>query len=84
MRASVGVGWKGERRLVIDRKDVDVVEAFDDIGAETGEKVVIGENGKMWVQGRIVNRVVVSGQSACVELHVKNHSAKKVCLLYLI
>ena len=65
-----------------DKKDIDVVEAHDEQTRESGEKVVIGENGKFWAQGRVVNSVLVAGQPACVELHVKNHSSKKV-LVYL-
>ena len=82
VKASVGVGWRGDRRLVTDKKDIDVVEAHDEQTREPGEKVVIGENGKFWAQGRVVNSVLVAGQPACVELHVKNHSSKKV-LVYL-
>ncbi|TDL25851.1 hypothetical protein BD410DRAFT_801167 [Rickenella mellea] len=83
VRASVEVGWKGERKLVTDKLDVDVVEAYADDEHESGEKVIIGENGKMWVQGRVVDRFLVAGQPACVELHVKNHSAKKTTSLSL-
>ncbi|KZT27204.1 hypothetical protein NEOLEDRAFT_162928 [Neolentinus lepideus HHB14362 ss-1] len=78
VRASVGVAWKGERRLVTDKKDVDVVEAFDgDSEGITPEAVVVGEGGKIWAQGRVVGRVIVAGQGACIELQVKNHSIKK-------
>lgn len=78
VRASVGVAWKGERRLVTDKKDVDVVEAFDgDPDRVSPEAVVVGEGGKIWAQGRVMGGVVVAGRGACVELQVKNHSAKK-------
>lgn len=81
VRASVGVSWKGEKRLVTDKKEVDVVESFQEEFARTEpEGVVVGENGKFWVQGRVVGGVLIAGQPACVELHVKNHSSKKVCL----
>ncbi|KAI0077291.1 hypothetical protein K474DRAFT_1661914 [Panus rudis PR-1116 ss-1] len=82
VRASVGVSWKGERRVVTDKKEVDIVESlYEDEGglriSGDPEGVVVGENGKMWVQGRVVGGFIVAGQPACVELHVKNHSTKK-------
>ncbi|KZP22607.1 hypothetical protein FIBSPDRAFT_919309 [Athelia psychrophila] len=88
IRATVGVWWKGERRLVVDRKPVEVVESYSvedqeegEAAGWTGEKVVVGEGGKVWVQGKIVGGagggVVVAGESACVELQVKNHGNKK-------
>ncbi|CAK5269943.1 unnamed protein product [Mycena citricolor] len=81
LRASVGVVWRGERREVVQRRDVDVVEHYseeEEGQAEgDGEAVVVGENGKIWAQGRVVGGVVVAGESACVELQVKNHSNKK-------
>ncbi|TFK50191.1 hypothetical protein OE88DRAFT_1736456 [Heliocybe sulcata] len=78
VRASVGVAWKGERRLVTDKKDVDVVEAFDgDPERSSPEAVVVGEGGKIWAQGRIAGGVLVAGQGVCIELQVKNHSPKK-------
>jgi hypothetical protein len=79
VRASVGVAWKGEKRLVTDKKEVDIVESYEeDFGRVEPEGVIIGENGKLWTQGRIVGGVIVGGESACVELQVKNHSNKKV------
>ncbi|KAJ7149836.1 hypothetical protein C8R43DRAFT_951805 [Mycena crocata] len=78
LRASVGVCWKGERRLVMDRSDIQVVECFEeDPSRPEPEGVVVGENGKIWAQGKIVGGVIVAGESACVELQVKNHSTKK-------
>lgn len=95
IRATVGVWWKGERRLVVDRKPVEVVESYSvedqeegEAAGWTGEKVVVGEGGKVWVQGKIVGGagggVVVAGESACVELQVKNHGNKKVLPSYSI
>ncbi|KAJ7692164.1 hypothetical protein B0H17DRAFT_1062129 [Mycena rosella] len=78
LRASVGVCWKGEKRLVTDRSDLQVVECFaEDPSRPEPEGVVVGENGKIWAQGKIVGGVIVAGESACVELQVKNHSTKK-------
>ncbi|KAJ3965637.1 hypothetical protein EV361DRAFT_938411 [Lentinula raphanica] len=79
IRASVGVYWKGERQLVTSKKDADVVEAYDAerIGQEEPEVTVVGENGKIWCQARLIGGVLIAGESACIELQVKNHSAKK-------
>ena len=79
VRASVGVFWKGEKRLVTDKKEVDVVESSEGIQLATDpQAVVVAEGGKVWVQGRVVGNCLVAGQPACVELYVKNHSTKKV------
>ncbi|KAJ3740972.1 hypothetical protein DFH05DRAFT_1580164, partial [Lentinula detonsa] len=79
VRASVGVSWKGERQLVTNKKDADVVEAYDEerIGQEEPEVTVVGENGKIWCQARLIGGILIAGESACIELQVKNHSAKK-------
>lgn len=78
LRASVSVYWKGEKKLVTCNKDVQVVESFEeDMGRQAPEGVVVGEYGKIWVQGKVVGGIVVAGESACVELQVKNHSSKK-------
>ncbi|KAJ7068875.1 hypothetical protein B0H15DRAFT_871713 [Mycena belliarum] len=78
LRASVGVVWKGEKLLVTDRNDLQVVECFaEEAERPEVEGVVVGENGKIWAQGRIVGGVIVAGESACIELQVKNHSTKK-------
>jgi hypothetical protein len=42
------------------------------------ECLVIGEGGKVWAQARVLGGMLIAGESACVELQVKNHSAKKV------
>ena len=64
---------------MFDKKDVDVVEAFEpDFSQVDPEGLVVGENGKVWLQAKLLGRVVVAGQPACVELTVKNHSLKKV------
>ncbi|KAF6759747.1 hypothetical protein DFP72DRAFT_884047 [Ephemerocybe angulata] len=80
LRASVGVVWKEERKLVVHNQSVDVVAGWpyeELVGGKEPEGVVIGEMGKFWVHGKLVGPVVVAGESACVELHVKNHSNKK-------
>lgn len=80
LRASVGVVWKGERRLVINNQTLDVVSSFPHelIGVKEPEAVIIGENGKLWMQGNLVGPLIVAGESACIQLQVKNHSNKKV------
>ncbi|KAG6918440.1 hypothetical protein DXG01_014621 [Tephrocybe rancida] len=78
LRATVGVMWKGEKRLVVFKREIDVVESFgEDFSRMAPEAVVVGEHGKIWVQGTVVGGIVVPGESACVELQVKNHSTKK-------
>ena len=76
--ASVDVYWKGERNLVTDTRNLDVIEAYDEFTVESGRHLAIGENGKLWAQGVVINRVLVQGQPACVELFVKNYTAVKV------
>lgn len=85
VRATIGVYWKGENRLVFDKKPVDVVEGFDEaLPLSEPEAVVVGEGGKIWVQGRAVGAFMVAGQAGCVELQVKNHSTKKVSLYFAL
>ena len=80
LRAVVGVLWKGEKQLVISKKEIDVVERYDPRSAlTTPEAVSVSENGKIWVKGEIVGEGVFAGEPACVALTVKNHSTKKVC-----
>ncbi|KAL6307465.1 hypothetical protein BKA93DRAFT_727408 [Sparassis latifolia] len=79
IRASVSVAWKGQKSFVMDKKLVDVVECFekDHSRMTVPEGLIVGENGKIWVQGKVVGGFMVAGQPACIELQVKNHSAKK-------
>lgn len=73
------MSWKGEKRLVTDKQAVDVVERYEEeLSRGDPEGVIVAENGKMWVQGRVLGGFLVAGQPACVELQVKNHSPKKV------
>ncbi len=86
VRASVQVFWKGEKKVVVQSKEVDVVESYADVdfSRDEPEAVAVGENGKIWMQGRLIGGVLVAGESACIELQVKNHSARKVCLHFVI
>jgi hypothetical protein len=80
VKCTVGVAWRGEKILVTDEKSVDVVESYEenDFSRIEPEGIVVGEKGKIWIQGRVVGGLVVAGESACVELQVKNHSSKRV------
>ncbi|KAF8493966.1 hypothetical protein F5888DRAFT_701927 [Russula emetica] len=97
VRASVGVAWKDQNRLVTDKSPVDVLQRYpggiDATGDEGGsfdfdtwpapEGLIVGEGGKIWVQGRVLGGMLVAGESACVELQVKNHSAKRTTGLHV-
>ena len=76
-RTGVGVYWKNEKKWVVDNKSVDVVQAYP-YHESSPEPIVVGDNGKLWMQGRMMGGPVVAGESACLELQVKNHSNKKV------
>jgi hypothetical protein len=82
LKASVYTAWKGEKKAVTDIKEADVVEAFEEEPIESRRddvvKVAVGEGGKVWAQGKIVGGFAIAGQPACCELHIKNHSIKKV------
>ncbi|KAF9450465.1 hypothetical protein P691DRAFT_810282 [Macrolepiota fuliginosa MF-IS2] len=81
VRASIGIFWKGDKVVVVDKSDVGVVESFQEdlFGAGRAEEgvVVVGEAGRFWMHGRVVGGMLVAGESACVELQVKNHSSRK-------
>lgn len=97
VRASVGAAWKDQNRLVTDKCPVDVLQRYpggiDATGDEGGsfdfdtwpapEGLIVGEGGKIWVQGRVLGGMLVAGESACVELQVKNHSAKRTTGLHV-
>lgn len=80
-KAGAEAFWRGERRLVVDAQDVIVAECLedevqtrqDDLGA-----VVVGEGGKIWAHGRVMDTLVIAGQSVVCRVHVKNNSIKKV------
>ena len=62
-----------------DKKPVEVVEQYDtDPVRGAAEGIIVGENGKIWMQGKVLGGFMVAGQPACIELQVKNHSSKKV------
>ncbi|KAH7341697.1 hypothetical protein B0J17DRAFT_647560 [Rhizoctonia solani] len=75
VRASASVAWKGEMRLVTDSQEVQVVESAMQEVESAG--TVVGESGKIWVQGKVLGGAVIAGQTCCIELHVKNHSSRK-------
>lgn len=41
---------------------------------------VVGESGRIWMQGKVLGGAVIAGQTCCIELHVKNHSSRKVSI----
>ncbi|QRW04019.1 arrestin [Ceratobasidium sp. AG-Ba] len=75
IRASASVAWKGERRLVTDRQDIQVVESATQEVESAG--TAVGESGKVWMQAKVLGGAVMAGQTCCIELHVKNHSSRK-------
>lgn len=81
LKANVAVAYKGERRVVTDTRHIDVVECPMPERDTTDDPraTAIGDGGKVWAQGKIVGGLLVAGRSACCELHIKNHSIKKVC-----
>lgn len=86
LKAAAEVFWRGEHRLVIDTHDIVVVESPQDLdhkGEDVGV-VVVGEGGKMWTHGRILDPFVIAGQTLTCRLHVKNNTLRKVsCVLYI-
>lgn len=84
LRASVGVYWKNEKKLLVDNRTVDVVQAYPYGESLRGppEAIVVGDNGKLWMQGRMIGGPVVAGGSACLELQVKNHSNRGVIYIF--
>jgi len=80
IRASVGVAWRGEKRLVTDQRDINVVECCDTLGPpERPQGVAIAEGGNIWAQAFVTNCPIIAGEIACVELQLKNHSLHWVC-----
>lgn len=80
IRASVSVAWRGDKRLVTDMQEVKVVEGWDPaIAGPSPQAVVITEGGRIWAQATLTNGVVVGGESACIDLQLKNHTQRWVC-----
>lgn len=75
IRAGVGVAWRGEKRLVTDHQDINVVE-YCDIRAPSKrpQGFAAAEGGNIWAQAFVTNGPIVAGEVACVELQLKNHS----------
>ena len=82
LRASVGVYWKNEKKLVVVNRTVDVVQACPESLEGPPEATVVGDNGKLWMQGRMIGGPVVAGGSGCLELQVKNHTNNKVFTVF--
>lgn len=75
IRASVGVAWRGEKRLVTDHQNVNVVEYCDTRApSKRPQGFAVAEGGNIWAQAFVMNGPIVAGEVACVELHLKNHS----------
>ncbi|KAH0833425.1 hypothetical protein J3R83DRAFT_12538 [Lanmaoa asiatica] len=56
VRASVSVAWRGDIRLVTDRREVKVVESWDPANAAPSPQVVvITEGGRIWAQATLSN-----------------------------
>lgn len=78
--ASVSVAWRGDIRLVTDKREVKVVESCDPTdAAPSPQAVVITEGGRIWAQATLTNGVVVGGETACIDLQLKNHTQRWVC-----
>ncbi|KAF8799072.1 hypothetical protein BYT27DRAFT_6869810 [Phlegmacium glaucopus] len=73
-RASVFIGRMKRSWLLIIR--LDVVEAYP-YEKFPPEAIVVGDNGKLWMQGRMIGGPVVAGGTAYLGLQVRNHSNKK-------
>lgn len=75
IRASVGVAWRGEKRLVTDHQNVNVVEYFDiRVPSKRPQGFAVAEGGNIWAQAFVTNDPIIAGEVACVDLHLKNHS----------
>lgn len=75
IRASVGVALRGEKRLVTDHQDINVVE-YCDIRAPSKrpQGFAVAEDGNVWAQAFVTNGPIIAGEVACVELQLKNNS----------
>jgi hypothetical protein len=81
VKAGVEVFWNEERRLVVDSREIDVVEALDEETPMTDlGHAVVGDGGRIWAHARILGGLCISGRAACCVLHVKNNSTRKASL----
>ncbi|KAG5341958.1 hypothetical protein C0989_006470 [Termitomyces sp. Mn162] len=79
LRATAEAVWQGEKTLIVCKREIDVVESFEEESSRLmPQGIVVGEFGKIWAQGSVVGGMIIAGESACLELQVKNHSNKKV------
>jgi len=69
----------------VEKRGVDVIGSFpfEEVYLSLGmgklpEGIVVGEGGKLWMQGRLTAPLLIGGETACLEIQVKNHSNKKV------
>ncbi|KAF9231131.1 hypothetical protein BU15DRAFT_82801 [Melanogaster broomeanus] len=77
VRASVSVAWRGDKRLVTDKREVKVVESWDALSAaQLPQAVAIAEGGKIWARATITNGAVVGGETACIDLQLNNNSQR--------
>ena len=69
--AKSGVWTSSERRCLLEEWK-EVVQAYPYEAYLRGppEAIVVGDNGKLWMQGRMIGGLVVAGGSACLELQV--------------
>ncbi|KAF8800439.1 hypothetical protein BYT27DRAFT_6832052 [Phlegmacium glaucopus] len=78
-RASVFIGKMKRSWLLIIRLDVVETYPYD---KSPPEAIVVGDNGKLWMHGRMIGGPVVAGGTGYLELQV-NHSNKKNSILTL-
>ncbi|KAG9015699.1 hypothetical protein FRB90_004392 [Tulasnella sp. 427] len=74
--ANVEVFWKGEKRVVTIQRPVRILEGLP-LLRNPIPNVILGEAGKIHVQGRMVGLFTMIGHPTCLELFVQNHSNKK-------
>lgn len=81
----MSVAWRGDKRLVTDMREVKVVENWDPTNAAPSpQAVAITHGGKIWAQATLTNGVVVGGESACIDLQLKNHTQRWVRSLHTL
>ncbi|KAG9316882.1 hypothetical protein JVU11DRAFT_2958 [Chiua virens] len=77
IRAGVSVAWRGEKRLVTDKQEVKVVECWEPTnGTPSPRAMVITEGGNIWAQATLTSGMVVGGESACIDLQLRNHTQR--------